>query len=347
MTVARIFSIVSVAALLIGSPPAVGGPVQRDSSAHSALVELGRRTFFSTRLSADGSTSCASCHQPEHAFADARPVSPGVAGRLGQRNAPSLLDVGDRRFLFWDGRASDLEAQALQPLINVDEQGFRDIQELGRRVAEDMGALPPSQRRRPTHARVTYVLSALAAFERTLRSQELPVDRLLRDPNDSAVAADVRRGFEVFRGVGQCVQCHRIDPAHPALTDDAFHLSANGVGAQALQHLAASIEKIKIARQSPQPGALGRIVSEDADVAALGRFVVTGNAADIGKFKTPGLRSAALTAPYMHDGSVASLHDAMEQELYRIGGGLRRPIPLGDQEKHDLLAFLNSLAARQ
>lgn len=341
--------IATLAAALLASAAVAGGGVSPATApaGSAALVEFGRRMFFSVRLSSDGSVSCASCHQPDHAFADARPVSSGAGGRAGVRNAPSLLDVGERRRLFWDGRADALPEQALQPLLNADEQGFHDVAELARRLGEDDDLLPPAIRRRSVQRRTAYAMSALAAFERTLHSRDLPVDRLLRDPDDASVAPEVRRGFDVFRGVGQCAQCHRVGSVRAALTDESFHLSAKGVSEEALTRLPRSLEKIRAAKRSGPPGALGQMLSEDADVAALGRFVVTGKAADVGAFKTPGLRSVALTAPYMHDGSVGSLEEAMDLELYRIGEGMRRPVPLGEQDRRDLLAFLNSLAARQ
>jgi cytochrome c peroxidase len=326
-------------------------PLRQDDDPVSSATrwsdeEFGRHLFFDRRLSADGSTSCSSCHDPAHGFSDSHAVSTGVHGAVGQRHSPTLLDIRDRPQLFWDGRADTLEQQALGPLTNSHEQGL-SVADLTRIVDGDAAyAVALGVRATPTHenssATVRLVVSALAAYERTLRSPPSVVDRLVL--GDTAGVPDaVRRGFAVFRGEGQCVACHRIEGPRPSLTDDAFHPAASDLSNAALRALPDNARRL--ADLWAQHGDIGELVVSDAEVTALGRFAVTLVPADVGLLRTPSLRVVASTAPYMHDGSVPDLRAAALLEAYGRGDGLRRPIPLTAQQLDDLVEFLASLKA--
>jgi cytochrome c peroxidase len=310
----------------------------------SSVARLGERLFFDSRLSQDGAVSCAACHRPERAFADHRARAVGAAGREGVRNAPSLLDVGSQRSLFWDGRQSTLEAQAVEPLINLFEHGLRDDEEVLRVLDQDaryadwfssvFGQSEPVMT-------ISRVGKALAAYQRTLRSGPAPIDRFLAG-DVSALSPRARSGWAVFSGPAACTRCHTPDQrsasdGRPLFTDHAFH--AIGIGqariARQLPKLVIAVARNRSAGMPVDPLLLG-----NPDVAALGRFVVTLDLSDLGRFKTPGLRNVALTAPYMHDGSVPSLQDAVDHEIYYRGREDGRPLVLTPQERDDLVLFL-------
>lgn len=307
-------------------------------------ARLGERLFFDTSLSADGSVSCATCHRPDRLFADGRARAVGIGGREGSRNTPSLLDVAEQKHLFWEGRQSTLESQALEPLTNPIEHGLRDEAQLLRKLdadstyrAEFIDAF--GSQAAPISA--DHVRAALAAYQRTLRTGEAPIDRFLAG-DASALSAQARAGWEVFAGQAECARCHVADRsegrgARPMFTDHGFH--SIGVGqARIARKLPQLVTAVATARRS---GArVDHQLLADPDIAALGRFVVTLELADLGRFKTPGLRNVALTAPYMHDGSVETLQEAVDREIYYRGHHDGRPLILTPQERDDLLHFL-------
>jgi cytochrome c peroxidase len=288
-------------------------PVPWDNPLTAARVELGRRLFFDRRLSRDGRLACASCHRPEHAFADDRPVSIGIGGRAGRRNAPSLLNRAYARALFWDGRTASLEEQALGPLINERELG-NTFSEIERRLGAD-AAYRAAFRSAFDDDEISgrRIAQALASFERTLLSGDSAADRFeLGDRNALSPAA--ARGRALFRGQARCHLCHD----GPLFTDDRFHNTG---------------------------------VSWGREPFDLGRFEVTGLDADRGAFRTPSLRDVARTAPYMHDGSITSLTAVVE--FYDRGGNanpliddLIRPLGLTAAGQRDLVAFLEALTGR-
>jgi cytochrome c peroxidase len=184
------------------------------------------------------------------------------------------------------------------------------------------------------------VTAALAAFERTLLVGDSPFDRYLYGGDGKALSATAVRGLELFRGRAQCAKCHLIGEHEALLTDNLYH--SVGVGLRWVQpHLAQATTRI--VRETP--AVLDQLIGADAEVAALGRFVVTKQPRDIGSFRTPSLRNVALTAPYMHDGSTATLEEALELELYYRSVELQKPLILTPAEKADLVAFLRSLTS--
>ena len=305
-------ALVSDAAPLLRMPLGLDSfmPVPAANPLTPEKAELGRRLFRDPVLSADRSISCASCHDPERSFTDDRPTAVGVYGRVGPRRVPKLLNRGYGRSFFWDGRIPILEDQVLQPVINSLEMDL-ELSEAVSRLAED-----PSY---PSEFRKTFgrepnqedLARALASYVRTILSGASPYDRYLAGDAD-ALDATERMGLELFRGKGNCVTCH----LGPNLTDERFHNT--GVG------------------------------YKDGRFEDDGRFLVSGRDNDRGAFKTPTLRNAAETAPYMHDGSIATLEDVIDD--YDKGGTPNpyldreiRKLGLTDAEKAALAAFVRSL----
>jgi len=285
------------------------------------LVLLGQKLFFDARLSATGTTACASCHDPSYAFAEPRRVSISDSGRRGRRNAPSLLDVGYLPWLMWDGRFRTLEEQALSP-FQRGEMGI-GVDEALRRVTSDrqyVYLFRAALGRPPT---ADGIASALAAFQRTLVSGSSRVDRFLlsREPILTPLEHD---GFQIFTGRAGCSNCHQLFPllpdgrAHsrPLFTDFQFHNLGVGYGSGGFADT-------------------GRHKHSRIDTAW-------------GAFRTPPLRNVARAPPYMHDGSLPTLEDVVE--FYSAGGRpnpnlspLIRPLLLDDYEKAALVAFLRGL----
>ena len=310
-------------------------------------VELGRKLYFDRRLSTDGTIACASCHDPRHGFADPRgtPTSAGVGGALGTRNAPTVLNAAFLGSQFWDGRAATLEEQAVQPLVNPIEHGFSDHAAVIARI-EELGEYGPLFERAFGSPEVTTdrIGKAIASFERTLISLRAPIDRFLAGDVE-ALSPAARRGWELFNGKARCNNCHGHVEAFPLFTDDDFHNI--GVGVDRIDFEAVA----KKALDAVASGAsLDELALTDREASELGRFLVTRQRRHLGAFKTPQLRNVALTAPYMHDGSEATLRDVIE--FYDRGGnpnpfldGGMRPLGLTEREKSDLVELLESFTS--
>ncbi|MEG3791446.1 cytochrome c peroxidase [Lysobacter sp. CCNWLW3] len=327
-----------LALLAVACAPRGDSQAARDAT-NAARVALGKRVFLDARLSDNGKVSCASCHNPRLAFADGRVVSLGVHGKSGTRNAPSLLENATKRHFFWDGRESSLEAAVLQPFVNPVEMGLNRGDTVIERMiwqadypAQLQAAFPDSNGR----AGIDQVGIALAAYLRSLPGADSAFDRHAAGEAD-ALSADQQAGLALFRGKAQCSQCHRVDGVRANFSDDDFHHL--GVSDSAIAGRVA-----QLVDDLPPPGqALGDAVLTRADIAGLGRFAVTRKPRDLAAFRTPSLRNVAVTAPYMHDGSVATLEAAVDQEIYYRSLKHGRPISLTVAERRQLLAFLSSL----
>ncbi|BCX81774.1 cytochrome c peroxidase [Methylomarinovum caldicuralii] len=332
---------------LLGLPPV---PVPKDNPLTLDKARLGRKLFEDKRFSADGTVSCAHCHKPELAFQDGLPVSEGIRGQKGTRNAPTVINAAYYTRQFWDGRRPSLEAQAKDPFVNPIEHGLKSHDPIVEIVRGD-----PDYRNRfrqafgltPDQITIDHVVQAIASFERTVVAGDSPFDRYLYGGDKNALSEAAIRGLAVFRGKGRCVSCHVIEESTALFTDNRFHNL--GVGFERIQaRLPEIIAAFRKAKAEGRP--VDEAVLTQAELSELGQFAVTGETEDIGKFKTSTLRNIALTAPYMHDGSLKTLEEVID--FYDISGfdnplldGGIRPLGLTPQEKTDLVEFLKSLTS--
>jgi len=187
------------------------------------------------------------------------------------------------------------------------------------------------------------VARAIASYERSLLSGNSAFDRYYYGHEATALSARGRNGLSLFTGRAGCVQCHTITASDALLTDQQFHPSALPMRAEVFENLPQLTTRVRELRASKDSSALNGLIASDARVASLGRFLVTANPADINSYQTPSLRNVALTAPYMHDGSVATLREAVELELYRRSTTLEKPIVLALEEQEDIVSFLQAL----
>lgn len=328
----------------LGLPPVP----QAQTSSNQRLVELGRELFSDPRLSADGKVSCSKCHMPGLAFSDGRTLARGRDNRIETRNTPSLLNVAYLDSLFWDGRSASLESQALGPLTNPVEHAFTSESALIGVIRGNRAYSQAFQKAfgvGPARFDASLVAKALSTYERTLLAGDSAFDRYLYGHDSAALTPAAARGLALFRGRAGCSSCHTIGPSYALLTDGKYHMAPMGLPETVTQNLGQLTRRIAETAKASDHHRLEQLIATDPNVAALGRFVVTLNPRDIGTFKTPSLRNVALTSPYMHDGSIATLSQAVDQELYRRGRTLEYPIPLTVTERHDLIAFLGALTS--
>ena len=314
-----------------------------------AKIALGERLFFDGRLSADGTVACSTCHDPAHAFTDARPTSIGIDGRTGQRNTPTILNALYNKTQFWDGRAKTVEEQAAFPIVNPIEMGQPSMDAAVARiaaVAEYQDSFRSVFGRPPNGADL---LRAIASYERTQISFDSPFDHFIAG-EANAIDDSPKRGWELFNTRGRCSKCHALSEDNRDATyfmDNDFH----NVGIGIIRH-----NVVALARQAEQlinsgdPAAIDRAAIQ-TDMSALGRFLITKKASDIASFKTPGLRNVLVTGPYFHDGSQETVWDVMDH--YNKGDGLQnpyldediQPLALSEGEIDDVVAFLASLTS--
>lgn len=318
-------------------------PSQPSDTRETALISLGRQIFHDTSLSSDRAVSCASCHQPNRAFSDGRAVAVGAHGRQGTRNAPSLIDVRLMSTFFWDGRASDLEDVVLQPFTSSVEMGLQDSNELVRRILENGEYREPTRQAfdgKPITA--SGVGTALAAYLRSIPLGTTRYERYAVAQTTNALDSDERAGLALFLGKAECGDCHQVSGTPAPFSDNRAHHA--GIGFDKIAGKVTSmVARLEAEDRDDRP--LGQLILEDQQIAELGRFAATRNPNDLGAFRTPSLRNVALTAPYMHDGSVPTLPAAVEREIYYRGLANGRPIALTVVEQKQLLAFLQSLTS--
>jgi cytochrome c peroxidase len=328
--------------ILVPLPAEVLPPVvPPDNPLTSEKVELGKKLYFDRRLSADDTVSCATCHDPRHGFAEPRPVSIGVRGGKGVRNAPTAFDAAFGATQFWDGRAATLEDQAQGPIVNPLEMALPDGAAAEAKL-QGMAEYPPLFAAAFGDEKVTMlrIAQAIASFERTLVDVTAPIDRFLAGET-GAISPAAQRGWDLFNGKARCNTCHGHVAAYPLFTDDLFHnigVAAKDVNFKALA------QKVQDHPEDLQTLAHAEGLNQ------LGRFIVTKEFKDIGAFKTPHLRNVALTPPYMHDGSEATLEAVIE--FYDKGGnpnpwldGGMRPLALTPQEKAELVELMKTFTS--
>jgi cytochrome c peroxidase len=338
---------VSPASALPGDSVSLGLPkVRSDGGQTPAKIALGAKLFRDTRLSRDGTISCASCHKPEKVFSDGRSVAVGIDAQRGTRNTPTLVNVTYNVTEFWDGRRESLEAQALDPLTNPLEQGLRSNGEVIERIRADPQYVQEFRAAFASRADAVtseHIAEVIASYERTLIAGGSPFDRYFYGRDTTALDASAQRGLALFRGSAQCSSCHTIGTKSALFTDNNFHRV--NIGQSRIASKLAELTIRVVAAKKAGNHSVGDAILSDPDISELGRFVATLDPNDIGKFRTPTLRNVALTAPYMHDGSVATLGEAVELELYQHVRGDGRPLILTPVEKEDLAAFLKTLTS--
>ena len=330
----------------LGLPPLMS-TVARPSA---ALAALGEKLFFDRRLSANGTLSCAMCHVPAQGFTvNELRTSVGMEGVSLRRNAPTLLNVAYVNALFVDGRAPSLEAQALQPLLHPDEMANPDVETVIKKVAQLRDYRAPLQRAfasgRPTPGRIA---AALAGYERTLVAAGAPFDRWRYGDQTNALGTLEQRGFALFVERG-CVACHRVGERSALFTDGEFHNVGVQAHSETLAERDVNVTLVPGLRAALSPQALRHIGVPDAP--DRGRQEVTGRAKDLRAYRTPSLRNVALTAPYMHDGSLATLEQVLD--YYAAGGTPAdsaqdpriKPFELDPAQRSAMVAFLRSLTS--
>lgn len=284
--------------------------IPEDNPVTDAKVDLGKRLYFDKRLSRDGTVSCATCHAPEKGWTDQSAVSTGIKGQKGGVSAPTVLNSAYMEFQFWDGRAKSLEEQAKGPIQNPLEMGFTH-EEAVDRLKSIMGYAPLFKKAFGDEGiDIDRVAKAIATFERTVLTGNSPYDRW-QAGNKKAMSAAAIRGHNLFHGKANCAICH-----------DGFNFSNS------------DFHNIGVGMKAPE--------------ANLGRFAQTKEERHTGAFKTPTLRNLKYTAPYMHDGSEATLEQVVD--YYDRGGeanahldGRIKPLKLTPEEKKDLVAFMDAL----
>ncbi len=333
----------------LAAPSSLGLPplqLPADLVLDRSRIELGRKLFFDRRLSFNGTMSCAMCHVPEEGFTShASRTALGIEGKSLRRNSPSLLNVAWQSSLFHDGRESSLSTQAWMPLLHADEmanpsighvlQRIRDLADYQGRFERVFGGAGPS---------MDTVGAALAAFQTTLVAADSRFDRWRFGGQAAALSDEEKLGFGIFSGKGRCTVCHLVGEQHALLADARFHVTGAGMapppGRTYVVPLAPGVQTVvteaDLAPYSPR-------VPPD-----LGRFEITFDPADRHAFKTPSLRNVAQSAPYMHDGSLATLDEVVD--FYDKGGGdvagkheALAALKLDVHEKRALVAFLRSL----
>lgn len=327
---------------------AVVGHRARQPSGSSTLtaqrIALGKQLFNDAHLSADGTIRCASCHKPENHYTDGRRVAVGVEGRTGTRNTLSLMTIADAQetSFFWDGRRARLNQAVLDPLTNPVEMGLPDQTVLLQRVQQDPSYIKAFAQAFPDakpSVTTDHIAAALVAYIHSLKSPKSAYDRYAQG-DKTALTPRALLGLGLFKGKGRCAECHLLTGTPVMLTDHGYHRT--GVGLDAIASDLPSLTEGVIQR-SLQGAAIGDRVATHTDESQLGRFNVTRDPADIGLFRTPSLRDVSDTAPYMHDGSVATLDDAIDREVYYRSLQAGHPLQLTVEERKDLKAFLEAL----
>jgi cytochrome c peroxidase len=326
----------------------LGLPELAAVGATQPAIELGRKLFMDRRLSPNNTMSCAMCHVPEQGFAaNDLGTAIGVNGRSLRRNAPTLLNIAHVALLFHDGRESDLERQAWGPLLNALEMGNPSVAS----VADRIGALADYRGRFEAvfagrQADQSTIGAALASYQRTLVSANSRFDRWRYGDERHALNAAEQAGFALFAGKGHCIACHRIGASTAQFSDGRFHNTGIGWArsmAPRQRHTIRLAEGVFVDVGDRDLRSVSDPLQGDE-----GRFEVTHQDADRWAYRTPSLRNVALTAPYMHDGSLATLEDVIA--FYQRGGidnprkdRLLQALQLTREEQRNLAAFLRSL----
>jgi cytochrome c peroxidase len=286
--------------------------VPEDNEPTPERIALGRRLFYDERLSRTQDIACASCHLQEHAFADPNRVSVGVDGKVGTRNASALVNLAWNKTFFWHGGVNSLEVQAVGPIKNPLEMDMT-LTEVAQRLMAQPELVKRFEDAYDEEPSESTITRALAAFGRSLVSGNSAYDRYVAG-DETALSAAALRGEALFNGEsGECFHCH-----------SGFNFTSNGFRNNG-------------------------IAADDTD---LGRREITLKESDSGKFKIPTLRNVAMSAPYMHDGSLATLDDVIAAYVQGGRGHSNtdptiQPLELSPDEQRDLRAFLEALTDQE
>jgi len=319
-------------------PPAIAGS--------APMRSLGERLFFDRGLSANNTLSCAMCHIPAQGFtSNQSALSIGMEGRSLRRNAPTLYNVVFKKFLFHDGRETDLPAQVWGPLLAADEMGNPAIGPLLHRLRADAAYGPAFTAAFPGEGvSMTTLGRAIAAYEATLLRGDSRFDRAIFGGDKTALTPLEWRGYKIFVSKGGCISCHTIGENVALFTDQSWHNTGVAFAARR-----SATTRVELA-----PGVFQNVRLSDLGLSAatvkndLGRFEITGKPEDRWAYTTPTLRGLKETWPYMHDGSFKSLEEVVD--FYDRGGGPNpaldpkiKPLGLSSDEKKALVAFLAAL----
>lgn len=272
-------------------------------------IELGRKLFFDRRLSSNETVSCASCHVPEYAFTDRKPVSEGIFGRKTQRNSPSILNAALLKTVMFDAHLTSLEMQAIVPIQEHVEMDMK-MQDLIKRL-KNVNEYQLAAKKIFNRDFDPFVLTrSIAAFERSLKSSNSKFDQYMYQNKKNAISKDELAGWKIFSEKLYCTNCH------PAPDFTTYEAENNGLYYE---------------------------FGEDK-----GRFRIFNDSTDIGKFKVPSLRNIELTFPYMHDGSLTSIdqiidHYSVGGKKHPLQNSIIKPFELTENEKTQLKKFLFSL----
>jgi cytochrome c peroxidase len=293
-------------------------PLSRDG------IALGKKLFFDTTLSGNNTVSCASCHLPQKGFTDGLALSNlGISGNTLHRNSPTLVNLAwANNGLFWDGGSTNLESQAFAPLAHPDEM-FQNLNQLVQELKSNATYVSMFEKAFKQEVTQSGIVKALAQFQRTLISSNSRYDKFIRNESDGTMTEEELDGLDLAQQF--CFSCH----TSPLFTDNLYH--NNGLDSD---------------------------FSDTSFEGMLqGRFRVTNNTNDLGKFKTPTLRNVEVTAPYMHDGRLSTLDDVLN---HYASGVVNSPtldtslnhsgtlgIPLTSSEKAKIIAFLKTLTDNQ
>lgn len=311
-------------------------------------MELGRKLFMDRRLSHNNTISCAMCHVPEQGFAvNEIATAIGIEGRTNRRNAPTLLNVGFYESLFHDGREFTLEDQVIGPLVAHNEMGNPAVGYVVNKVRNLPDYDGMFEKAFGQEISLHTLNQAIAVYQRTLKSGNSRFDQWYYAKQPSALNSNEINGFRIFSGKAQCIVCHTVGQESALFTDQKFHNL--GVGWARLNKPEKSTITVMVA-----PGDVQEVDADHINKSAepipndVGRFEITEDPKDRWMYRTPSLRNVAITGPYMHDGSLATLEEVVE--FYVQGGEenplkdpLITPLSLTEQEKKDLVSFLNAL----
>jgi len=334
-------------------PPAFKPDPSNRASGNRGAIELGERLFFERRLSAGAAVSCSSCHIPERNWTDGEPRAKGLART--DRNTPSIANVRLSRWFGWDGAHDSLWSQGVRPILDPKEMGasaaqvaklVREDADYACRYGKAFGAAPAGD-----EEVLVDVAKALAAFQETVTSGRTAFDGF-RDALVKGDAAGIarypdaaKRGLAIFIGKGSCSVCH----AGPAFSNGEFHDTGIPFFIEPGRVDAGRHEGIKKLLAS-RYNLLGKYNDDPQRATATSTKHVVLEHRNFGEFKTPPLRNLALTAPYMHNGRLATLRDVVQHystispdRLHSDGEAILKPLRLSEEESRDLVAFLESL----